>query len=621
MFISGVTIENFRSFPAKVEVTFSPGMNLILGENNAGKSAILEAFSLNEIPYNPHLSMETKPFEDVAISGVVRVGFRFVVKKDELFRFLGKTVLFPIPESFTVVQDFTSYLKSLSEFRFAVTCSVADNRKWSSFSFFMDGEEFSTPTELSSTVIAYSCEEATGLYAGNITRRGIRDIEGGEWAPQIRNAIQRVYKFRAERMNITRAGHGVNTSLAANSANLAECLNLLQSRNPHLFDEYVQHVRHVFPSVHRIQVVPFTSAELEIRALLTPVENRRPDLSIPLSQAGTGIGQVLSILYVAMFHSAPITIAIDEPNSFLHPKAVRTLMQILNTLPTKHQYIITTHSPEVIRAAAPKSVMVVRNEDGVSKIDALDPDNFEHIKAGLASIGARLSDLYGADRILWVEGETEELTFPDIARKVGGFDVIGVTMLKVNATGDFESPKRIRPKMVFDTYCQLSTAGALLPPAIGFVFDSEGRAKSDMDLLTKESGNKVQFLPRLCFENYILHAGAIAAALTEACGAAIDPASVASWIQKHGNDKAYLTPRVELEDGEDLLTNADWLTRVHAPKLLKALFSDLTNELLGHPEEYRKTTHSVAISDWLVNTEPQFLQPLADVLQTFFQRH
>ncbi|KWO57030.1 hypothetical protein WT98_06920 [Burkholderia territorii] len=265
--------------------------------------------------------------------------------------------------------------------------------------------------------------------------------------------------------------------------------------------------------------------------------------------------------------------------------------------------------------------MVVRNEDGVSKIDALDPDNFEHIKAGLASIGARLSDLYGADRILWVEGETEELTFPDIARKVGGFDVIGVTMLKVNATGDFESPKRIRPKMVFDTYCQLSTAGALLPPAIGFVFDSEGRAKSDMDLLTKESGNKVQFLPRLCFENYILHAGAIAAALTEACGAAIDPASVASWIQKHGNDKAYLTPRVELEDGEDLLTNADWLTRVHAPKLLKALFSDLTNELLGHPEEYRKTTHSVAISDWLVNTEPQFLQPLADVLQTFFQRH
>jgi predicted ATPase len=128
---------------------------------------------------------------------------------------------------------------------------------------------------------------------------------------------------------------------------------------------------------------------LEIRALLTPAEKRRPDLSIPLSQAGTGIGQVLAILYVAMFHSTPITIAIDEPNSFLHPKAVGTLLQILNTLPTKHQYLITTHSPEVIRAAAPTTVMVVQNKGGISKIEALDPDNFEHMKVGLASIGAR----------------------------------------------------------------------------------------------------------------------------------------------------------------------------------------------------------------------------------------
>ncbi|VWM17666.1 ATP-dependent nuclease [Burkholderia lata] len=620
MFICGVTIENFRSFLDKVEVNFSPGMNLILGENNAGKSAILEAFALNEVQYNPHLSVKTKPFEDVAVSDVVRIGFQFIIKKDEVFRFLGKSIVFPIPEHVTSPQDFSNYLRSISEIRFGIASSISSNGRWLSFSFFMDDVELSTPLDPNTYVMTYSCDEAKGLYAGGVVRRRVVDVEGSDWAPQIRCAIQRVYKFRAERMNITRSGHGANTALAPNSSNLAECLNLLQSRNPHLFDEYVQHVRHIFPSVHRVQVVPLSSVELEIRALLTPSENRRPDLSIPLSQAGTGIGQVLSILYVAMLHSAPITIAIDEPNSFLHPKAVRTLLQILNALPTKHQYIVTTHSPEVIRAAAPKSVMVVRNEDGISKIDALNPDNFEHIKVGLASIGARLSDLYGADRILWVEGETEELTFPDIARRVGGFDVIGVTMLKVNATGDFESPKKIRPKMVFDTYCQLSTAGALLPPAIGFVFDSEGRAKADMDSLAKESGNKVQFLPRLCFENYILHAGAIAAALSETCGTEIDPNSVASWIQKHGNDKAYLTPCVELEDGEDLLMNADWLTRVHAPKLLKELFSDLTNELLDHPEEYRKTTHSVAISNWLVNAEPQFLQPVADVLRTFFAR-
>lgn len=620
MFISGVTIDNFRSFAAKTEPHFSTGMNLILGENNAGKSAILEAFSLDNIPYNPHLSASTKPFEDSAVNGVVRIGFQFVINKDELFRYLGQTVYFPIPEHFTSVPDFVDYLKSISEFRLGVTSSITQSGRWRTFSFFVDNQEFSTPMETSSQVLHYTCEEGKGLYGGNITRRSINNGEGGVWESQIKNALKRIYKFRAERMNVTRSGFGANTQLAPNATNLAECLNSLQSSNSHLFDEYVQLVRHVFPSVHRIQIVPVGTSELEIRTLLTPAENRRPDLSIPLSQAGTGIGQVLSILYVAMLHSTAITIAIDEPNSFLHPKAVRALLQILNTLPTKHQYVITTHSPEVIRAAAPKAVMVVRNDNGVSKIDALDPDNFEQVKAGLASIGARLSDLYGADRILWVEGETEELTFPDIARKVGGFDVIGVTMLKVNATGDFESPRKIRPKMVFDTYCHLSNAGALLPPAVGFVFDSEDRTEADMVSLSKESGNRVQFLPRLCFENYILHVDAIAAVLSESCGTAIDPTSVASWLRKHGNEKIYISLPITLGEQEDLLANSEWLKGVHAPRLLKALFSDLANELAGHPEEYRKTTHSVAITEWVVDTEPEFLQPLADVLGLFFKQ-
>jgi len=620
MFISGVTIDNFRSFATKTEPTFSPGMNLILGENNAGKSAILEAFSLDHVMYNPHLSASTKPFEDSIVNGVVRISFQFVLTKEELFRYLGKILYFPIPEHFTMVPDFVDYLKGISELRLGVTSTITEIGRWRTFSFFVDNQEFSTPMDVNSQVLHYTCEETKGLYAGNITKRSVNNGEGGVWEPQIKNALKRIYRFRAERMNVARSAFGENTQLAPNAANLAECLNSLQSANSHLFDEYVQLVRRVFPSVHRVQIVPRGTSELEIRTLLTPAENRRPDLSIPLSQAGTGIGQVLSILYVAMFHSTPITIAIDEPNSFLHPKAVRALLQILNTLPTKHQYVITTHSPEVIRAAAPKAVMVVRNVDGISTIDALDPDNFEHVKVGLASIGARLSDLYGADSILWVEGETEELTFPDIARKVGGFDVIGVTMLKVNATGDFESPKKIRPKMVFDTYRHLSNAGALLPPAIGFVFDSEDRTEADMVSLSKESGNSVQFLPRLCFENYILHADAIAAVLSESCGTAIDPTSVASWLRKHGNERIYISPPIELDGQEDLLVNSEWVTRVHAGRLLKALFSGLTNEVAGHPEEYRKTTHSVAITKWLVKTEPEFLLPLANVLGSFFKQ-
>jgi predicted ATP-dependent endonuclease of OLD family len=56
-------------------------------------------------------------------------------------------------------------------------------------------------------------------------------------------------------------------------------------------------------------------------------------------------------------------IAIDEPNSFLHPDAARTLIRILKQHP-QHQYIITTHSPEVIAEADAKNLFVLKHKHG-----------------------------------------------------------------------------------------------------------------------------------------------------------------------------------------------------------------------------------------------------------------
>lgn len=618
MYISSVTIENFRNFDEKTEIRLSLGMNLILGENNAGKSTFLEAFSLEGVSYNPHLSLTKKQYQDSVVDEKLRIGFQFTIGKDELFRYLGETVVFPLPQDNSQLgKDFPSYLQATSIFDFGVTVDVVAGAKTWSFSHFADDREFSSShSDSNNFVLSYTCTKSAGLLKGSVGRSSINNLIGGPFASQIRSICAKIYKFKAERLNITRSAFGAQSELKPDASNLAECLNALQSTNSHLFDEYTKHVRHIFPSVHRIQIVPVNNTELEIRALLTPAENRRPDLSIPLSQAGTGIGQVLSILYVAMLYPMPMTLAIDEPNSFLHPKAVRSLFQILNNLPTRHQYVITTHSPEVIRAASPQTITVISNDEGKSKTEVLNPNSLEDIKAGLGSIGARLSDLYGADRILWVEGETEEITFPRIASIAGNLDVVGVTMLKVNATGDFESPRRVRPRMVFETYRNLGTAGALLPPAVGFVFDSEGRSSSDMESLTRDSDGAVRFLPRLCFENYILHPTAIAQTLSQTCGETIDADAVDAWIQQNGNDRRFISRDVNLETGAKLLACDEWISAVHAPKLLKALF----NELPAQPEEYRKTTHSVAVTDWLLNNSPNYLSPLADVLRELFVR-
>lgn len=612
MYVKNITLENYRSFCERTEISLSPGMNLILGENNSGKSSLLEAFSLTSIDYEPHLSLETKHHQDDLINSSCELDVRFSIEISEIWRYLGDSIIIPTPQQPNpITQDFPSHLKNLNEIEIGIKTSRGSaNRNITFYSVFGNTECFATS---GANVLGYACSKTKGILSGSISNYiGVQNA----FDNQISNLTSRLYKFHAERMNNYRGIFGTSEALRGDTINLPECLNLLQTHNPDLFEEYVEHVHQIFPSVHRVKVVPVSNTELEIRTSLVPTHRRRPDLSVSLAKSGTGIGQVLAILYVAMNSATPIVIAIDEPNSFLHPKAVRALLTILNNLPIKHQYIITTHSPEVIRAANASSVSVVVNRAGRSTVESLDLTNLDHVKTGLASIGARLSDVYGADCILWVEGETEELTFPRIATEIAKLDAIGTMMLKVSATGDFESQKKIRPKMVFDTYTNISNSGALLPPAVGFIFDRESRTQAEMRDLERDSKGAVRFLSRVCFESYILSPEAIAHVLSKSAQQAISPESIVDWINKNGNDRKFLTAEFDRGTAMNLHECDSWLDIVHAPKILKDIFNDVPN----NPEEYRKTTHSVEITDWLIENSPQYLQPIADLLAMILVR-
>ncbi|UTV53307.1 AAA family ATPase [Burkholderia arboris] len=612
MYVKNITLENYRSFRERTIVTLSPGMNLILGENNSGKSSLLEAFSLANIEFEPHLSQETKQHPDDTLAAPCKAGLQFVIGLDEIWRYLGDSFILPTPtQGYSFTHDFPAYLANLKELEVCIRASRDKNTREILFHSVLEGTEYTSKN--GTTATGYSCSKSKGILNGSM---GNFIGLSAPFQDQTNHLLGRLYKFRAERMNNSRGIFGASTFLNTNANNLPECLNSMQSHNPDLYNEYVNHVHQIFPSVHRVQTVPISTNELEIRTSLVPARERRPDLSVSLAQSGTGIGQVLAILYVAMNSPTPLVIAIDEPNSFLHPKAVRALLSILNNLPIKHQYIITTHSPEVIRAANASSVSIIANRDGRSTVESLDINNLDHVKTGLASIGARLSDVYGADRILWVEGETEELTFPRIADSISKIDLIGTIILKVSATGDFEGRKKIRPKMVFDTYMNISTAGALLPPAVGFIFDRESRTLGEMSDLERESKETVHFLSRVCFENYILSPEAIAHVLSNSSKQAISPAVVIDWINKNGQDQKYLTATFDRGTATNLHECDTWLNVVHAPKILKGIFNDVPQ----NPEEYRKTTHSVEITDWLIDNSPQYLQPIADLLATILAR-
>jgi hypothetical protein len=175
-----------------------------------------------------------------------------------------------------------------------------------------------------------------------------------------------LYSFDALRTVASTCAFGRSTKLHSNASNLAEVLNMLAS-NPSAYRDYVTLVNRVLPTVKYVTVVAKDGPALEIRILNSDESTRREDLTVPLEDCGTGVGQVLALLYVVS-QTASSIIIIDEPNSFLHPGAAKTLIRIFREH-REHQFVISTHSPEIIVAAEAEKLFMLRVENEETKIE------------------------------------------------------------------------------------------------------------------------------------------------------------------------------------------------------------------------------------------------------------
>ena len=416
----------------------------------------------------------------------------------------------------------------------------------------------------------------------------------------------RIYRFDAQRIGLGSCGFGTNTVLHPTASNLAEVLNILQSNAP-LFQDFNELVHRIFPSIFRVSVRPVIALNnvLEILVWTDAPNSRRDDLAVQLSESGTGVGQVLSLLYVVLTSKYAQTILIDEPSSFLHPGAARKLVETLKEFP-QHQYIIATHSSEILKAANPGTMALIRWQRPQSVIELVDAGKLSGIRKCLMEVGAKLSDVFGADRILWVEGDTEEESFSLLL--AGHRTAIGTNIVGVKHTGDFGS-KRIPVGTIVGIYEKLSKGNAYLPPAVGFIFDRESRSEAQIKEIETQSRNSVRFLPRRMYENYLLVPTALTTlmnSLSDFSPTPITVDQVTGWLTLKGGRAKYLSPPQE----RIAVTDPEWLKIVDGANLLADLFQDLSE---GR-HVYIKTHHSIQLTEWIIKNDPTALQGLKTFL-------
>lgn len=598
MHVSALQVKNYKCFLDSGEVPLFGGMNVIVGRNDAGKSALIEALSLQG-GRKPHRSLATVPVAGDAINtpSVVRLSLQF--HPDEASSLLGRVQVMSIPQAHGQErQECVDRLMSrINESSRVVSLWSDGSLSGAWFEGFEN--DMHAPSWLQVGNSRYpSGFKAEPQSVGGKTSSSFAELIATQFST-------RIYAFRAERLNVGECQATGSSILNPNASNLAEVLNLLISSNPRRFARYLENVRTVFPHIQQITAPLVSSDRARIMVWSLPSESERADLAVPLSESGTGIGQVLAILYVVMAAETPQLILIDEPQSFLHPGAVRKLIALLNSYP-QHQYVLSTHSPSAVSSVESHSLIRIERSPKGSVVFAVRKSDERELRLVLADVGARLSDVFGVDRILWVEGKTEELCFPYVLQMLQASVVGGLQVIGVQSTADLEG--RIAEK-VFDIYSRVSTASAILPSSVAFILDRENRTNQARQTLTAKSKGRLKWLPRRMFENYLLDENSIAAVLTEEDKdrhLAVTAEDVTQRFSMHG-----------LSIGEQAKTMTDqhahrlmWERDVDAATVLADVFKALTE----HRVAYDKVRHGVLLTRRLVDCRSTGMQELAKFL-------
>jgi len=261
---------------------------------------------------------------------------------------------------------------------------------------------------------------------------------------------------------------------------------------------------------------------------------------------GGGVEQLLVLATVLYTTDQRFSIAIEEPETHLHPGAQRFLIERLYD--DERQVIIATHSSTLLNVAGPKSIFRIGMTEGLSSVSTVA--SAAELDQTLRDIGVRNSDVLMSDAAIFVEGQSDADVILALSVVVG-FDLtqrnIGVVLIGSGERAAYAAP-------VASEALEALSAKAGVPHM--FLLDRDERSPSDVEHLERQLPGRIRYLARRELENYLLAPRALIAALNS----------------KYANERAILS-RVTAMTEKDVLdvvaNSADGLYSVVLAKRMR----------------------------------------------------
>ena len=191
------------------------------------------------------------------------------------------------------------------------------------------------------------------------------------------------------------------------SSKYTEAISIVEKLQQDILDNIATQIaiplKTFIPSVNRVQFLPKEQRRKEFRRNIEVVID--DGTLTPIQLKGNGIKSLiaLAMLNITNQSGRMSIVAIEEPESHLHPEGARQLYKTILSLSENHQVILTTHSPLFINRLDLQENIIVNAGKAVL---------VKKIKEIRNILGTIVSDnLINAENILVVEGEDDKIAF------------------------------------------------------------------------------------------------------------------------------------------------------------------------------------------------------------------